>query len=131
MDGITEGSEPQVDLLMASLRADQVDVATYFTTLCDKLVDALGARARVSGTSGLFRKRGSPSQLTVSIGERQFVASINDGVVSGVERHVVRGVALGTEELDFAEWLAHVVSALAAEAKRSESTRIALERLLA
>jgi hypothetical protein len=121
--------EPQIDLLMASLRADETDATTYFAVLHGKLSDALSARV-VTRRGGL-RKHGAPNEFWVSIGDHEFSATLANGTITCADKHVVRGIALSSTDLGFAEWLERLVGALVDEARRSSSTRIALERLLA
>jgi hypothetical protein len=130
MTDLTRDDNPEIDLLMASLRADDSDASTYFAVLHDKLSDALGARV-VTKRGGVLRKRGAPSEFSVSLGDHEFGATLSNGTITCVDKHVVREVALSSIDLVFAEWLERLVGALADEAERSASTRAALERLLA
>jgi hypothetical protein len=125
------GEVPQIDLLMASLRADGTDAVVYFATLHSKLSDALGPRVVSKRGRGVLRNRGAPSGFLVLIGEHEFTAALANGTIECSDRHVVKGIALASVDMGFAEWLEQLVSALADEARRSASTRIALERLLA
>jgi hypothetical protein len=122
--------EPEIDLLMASLRADETDAITYFAVLHGKLSDALGARV-VTKRAGMLRKHGAPSEFSVSTGEHEFSAALANGTITCADKHVVRGIALASADLGFSEWLERLVVALSDEARRSASTRTALERLLA
>jgi hypothetical protein len=126
----TSAEQPDVDLLMASLRADDSDAVTYFAVLHGKLSDALGARV-VAKRGGALRRREAPSEFSVSLGDHEFSASLASGSITCTEKHTVRGIALSSTPLGFAEWLERLVGALAAEAEQSASTRVALERLLA
>jgi hypothetical protein len=129
--GPSEGLERRVDMLMASLRADQDDATTYFAVFCAKMLDALGPRVVTDKGGGAFRKRAAPSHVSISIGEFQYRASFVGGAMVCEESHIVRGITLGSIPMDFPQWLERVVDTLALEAERSESTRIALEHLLA
>jgi hypothetical protein len=123
--------EPQIDLLMASLRADEADTATYFTALHGKLSDALGQRVVSKRARGSLRHRSDPTEFLISVGDHEFTVALVSGALACTDRHVVRGIALGSNDVPFAEWLERLVAALAEEARRSDSTRTALERLLA
>jgi hypothetical protein len=130
MTNATGGETPEIDLLMASLRADGSDATTYFAVLYGKLSDALGSSV-VTKRGGLLHKHGAPSEFSLSLGEHEFCASLANGAITCADKHTVRGVALSSTPLGFAEWLERLVGALADEAARSASARMALERLLA
>jgi hypothetical protein len=121
-----------LELLTASLRADASDVDTFFEVFADKMTGALGNRVTVERGGGGLLRRGPTSvhRVLIGLGDRQLEATKDkDRVVCRV-RHAVRGVVLRTEELAFDEWLLVLGKELAEEAKRSASTRAALQALL-
>ncbi|MGH9128391.1 MAG: hypothetical protein ACRDY2_05340 [Acidimicrobiales bacterium] len=124
-------SEPtDFDLLSAALRADGSDNDTFFQVLSEKLYSALGERVSLSREGG-FRKREHPVRsITVDLGDVVLVATKEKGRIACVARKSVRGIVLRTDQLDFDSWLATLAGALAEEAKRSATTRAALESLL-
>lgn len=130
IDSGDDANEPDVDLLMASLRADSADASIYFGALCTKLVSALGPRASVSSEGRRSHRGRAPNRLKVLAGDDEFVALYDDGSIRCTVRHLVKGIALRTDELSLSTWLQELVKALGADAAESESTRIALERLL-
>ena len=120
----------QVDLLMASLGADRTDVSIYFGVLADKLQGALGTSVELRAPRR--RRRGAPErELVVRLGDHEMHAALQDGTVTCLDRVVVRGVAIQSTPLGFDEWLVVLVDVLSTEARRSEATRLAMERLLA
>ncbi len=119
-----------LDLLTAALRADGSDNDTFFQVLAEKLCSALGDRVSLSREGG-FRKREHPVRsITVDLGEVTLEATKDKGRIACIARKSVRGIVLRTDQLDFDAWLAALASALAEEAKRSATTRAALESLL-
>jgi hypothetical protein len=128
---VTSSDEPEIDLLMASLRADDADTTTYFAILHGKLSDALGARVVTKRGRGVLRNRGGTNEFAISIGEHEFTAALANGTMACADRHVVKGIALSSTDVELAEWLERLLGALTDEARRSTSTRTALERLLA
>jgi hypothetical protein len=131
-DAVTNAPEPvhaEVDLLMASLRADQSDVVVLFGALREKLVDALGDRVTVQHKHATRRQPASEG-LSLALGEHLLEASLAQGVVTLCDRHVVRGIVLRSDELDLAQWLGVLVTTLRAEADRSDATRRALAQLV-
>ena len=131
MSGDVEGVGPQqIDMLMASLRADESEAGVYFSALCTKLSDALGSRVEIDPGRGRFRRHGAPSSLSITLGDQRFVSSLDNGAMTNSIKHVVRDVALRSDDVALPAWLQALVDALALEAARSEASRIALERLL-
>jgi hypothetical protein len=119
-----------MDLLAASLRADSSDVSAFVESLAAKLEDAVPGRVRVdrrrSGMFGPKEVRG----LAVDLGDRRLELRAERGAVQTRCARLSGGIVLKNEVLDTDEWLAVLSEALAAEARRSETTRKALERLL-
>lgn len=131
-DGDIEQVDPlDLDLLTASLRADAGDNATFFEVLASKLADALGERLSVERDGGLLRRGRAVRSLSVDLDGSILTISRERGRLSCLARRSVRGVVLSTEELGFDEWLARLARGLAEEAKRSATTRAALQALLA
>ena len=118
------------DLLAAELRADSSDARAFVEGLAAKLEQALPTRVRVArGRSGMFGPRIVQS-VSVDLGDRRLELRTGSG---GVETRCAKlsgGIVLKNEVLDTEVWLAMLSEALAAEARRSEVTRKALERLL-
>lgn len=129
---ITPTGEGGLDLEMvtASLRADASDTDTFFSVLGAKLSSALGERVALKRGGGLLRRSDQIQEVSVSLGDQTFAARREKGALVCQVRHAVRGVVLRTEELNFDAWLVALARQLAAEAKRSEATRVALESLL-
>ena len=119
-----------MDLLAASLRADSSDLSAFVENLAAKLEEAVPARVRVDRRrSGMFGPK-AVRALAVDLGERRLDLRIEGGTVQTTCARLSGGIVLKNEVLETDEWLARLGDALATEARRSETTRKALERLL-
>jgi len=119
-----------MDLLAASLRADSSDLSAFVENLAAKLEEAVPARVRVDRRrSGMFGPK-AVRALAVDLGERRLDLRIEGGTVQTTCARLSGGIVLKNEVLETDEWLAMLGDALATEARRSETTRKALERLL-
>ena len=125
--------EPPVvdmDLIAASLRADSSDLSAFVESLAAKLEEAVPARVRIDRRrSGMFGPKAVRS-VAVDLGDRRLELRSERGMVETRCARLSGGIVLKNEVLETDEWLAALSDALAAEAKRSETTRKALERLL-
>ena len=119
-----------MDLLAASLRADWSDLSAFVESLAAKLEEAVPGRVRVdrrrSGMFGAKAVRG----VVVDLGDRRLELRTERGTVETRCAKTSGGIVLKNAVLETDEWLAVLSDALAAEARRSETTRKALERLL-
>ncbi len=119
-----------LDLLAASLRADSSDLGVFVESLATKLEEAVPGRVRIdrrrSGMFGPKEVRG----LAVDLGDRRLELRAERGTVQTRCSRLSGGIVLKNEVLETDEWLAALSEALAGEARRSETTRKALERLL-
>ena len=119
-----------MDLLAASLRADSSDVSVFVESLASKLEEAVPARVRIDRRrSGMFGPK-AVRGVAVDLGERRLELRTDGGRVETRCARLSGGIVLKNEVLETDEWLAVLSDALAAEARRSETTRKALERLL-
>lgn len=81
---------------------------------------------------GAFWRRSRPvERLTVSLGEDEFILEKPDNApLSASIRRRVRGIALKTETVPMAAWIARLSAALSARAAQSREAREALEAWL-
>lgn len=119
-----------LDLLTASLRADASDNDTFFEVLGAKLTSALGERVSLERAGGFLRKDPRVRTISVDLGDTVLSATREKGRITCQARRSVRGIVLKTQELDFDGWLVRLAQSLSEEAKRSASTRAALQALL-
>jgi hypothetical protein len=120
-----------LDLLAAALRADTSDLDAYLEGLAVKLEQAVPGRVRVDRRrAGLFGPKAVRS-VALDAGDRRLeLARSAGGTLEARAAKVSGGIVLKNETLDVEEWVAALGEVLAAEARRSETTRRALERLL-
>jgi len=119
-----------MDLLAASLRADSGDLNAFVESLAAKLEEAIPGRVRIDRRrSGMFGPK-AVHGVAVDLGDRRLELRSEGGRVETRCARLSGGIVLKNEVLGTDEWLAVLGDALAAEARRSETTRKALERLL-
>lgn len=127
---MSDGTEIDLDLLSASLRADSSDLSAFVESLAAKLEEAVPRRARVDRRrAGMFGPKLVRS-VSVDLGDRRLELQSDGGSVQTRCAKLSGGIVLKNEVVDIDAWLAALSEALAAEAERSEATRKALERLL-
>ena len=126
----TDESALDLDLLAASLRADQSDLNAFVESMAAKLEEAVPGRVRVDRRrAGMFGPK-AVQGVTVDLGDRRLELRRERGAVQPRCARLSGGIVLKNEELEIDAWLATLSEALAVEASRSEATRRALERLL-
>jgi hypothetical protein len=119
-----------LDLVAASLRADSSDLSAFVESLAAKLEDVVPARVRVERRrAGMFGPK-TVRSVSVDLDDRRLELRAEGGSVETRCARLSGGIVLKNEGLDTDAWLAMLSEALAAEARRSETTRKALERLL-
>ena len=119
-----------MDLLAASLRADSSDVSAFVESLAAKLEGAVPGRVRIDRRrAGMFGPK-AVRAVSLDLGDRRLDLRIEGGAVQTRCARLSGGIVLKNEVLETNEWLAILGDALADEARRSETTRKALERLL-
>ena len=119
-----------LDLLAASLRADSSDLHAFVESLAAKLEETVPGRVRVDRRrSGMFGPKAVRS-VAVDLGDLRLELRADGGAVQTRCARLSAGIVLKNEVLETDVWLATLSQALAVEARRSETTRKALERLL-
>ena len=128
---MAEEREADIDLLMASLRADAADLHTFLQVLAVKLEDALPGQVHVQRHGGLFSHDKSVAKVAVDLGEHQYSISAGGrGQLQAQRQRVVRGIVLKSEDLSVDDWIRALVVELGQKAESSSQGRAALERLL-
>jgi len=124
-------TEHQFDLTASSLRADASDARTLAEVLAAKLGEALPDQTRVRRQGGrLLSREKRIESVEVQLGEETFVLSLSGGNAETSRAKTVRGVVIRRQTLPLEAWLEALSEALGAEAQRSETARLSLERLL-
>lgn len=120
-----------LDLLAASLRSDSSDLGTFVEGLAAKLEDLLPGRVKVARSRrGMFGPK-VVQKIALDAGDARLELLRGEG--DGIETTYALlsgGIVLKSRTLDTDAWLSALGEALSAEARRSEQTRQALERLL-
>jgi hypothetical protein len=119
-----------LDLITASLRADMGDLATFVEALAVKLEDAIPGSVRVDRRSGRMFGPKLVRRITVDAGGQRLELRRSGDNVETLASRLSGGIVLKTEPVDMDSWLTALGEALADQAKRSQTTRQALERLL-
>jgi hypothetical protein len=130
LDDANTAQTADIDLIAASLRADTTDVATFVEALAVKLEDAVPGAVKVYRWRERMFGPKLVRRIRVDAGDRRLEL---ERVGAGIETTCSRlsgGIVLKSEQVDIDAWLAALGQALAAEARRSQTTRQALERLL-
>jgi hypothetical protein len=119
-----------IDLLAASLRADVSDLGAFVEALAVKLEDAVPGGVRVERRrAGLFGPK-RVSRISLDAGDQRLELRADDGRIETRCARLSGGIVLKSEALATDAWLDALSRALADEARSSQTTRQALERLL-
>ncbi|MFF0147383.1 hypothetical protein ATK36_2114 [Amycolatopsis sulphurea] len=130
------GPTGEFHLLLAALRTDRADVASYSRVLSETLGDALPRgmveiERRRSFADRVAGRLGQPVEVRVSTPQQQLVlTATGDGSVVAEIRQVVRGVVISRRSAELEEWLTVLANELQALAGRDAKAREALSRLL-
>jgi hypothetical protein len=119
-----------IDLVAASFRTDLSDLGAFVESLAVKLEDLLPTRVRVERRKqGMFGPKHVRSIEFEGDGQR-LVLRYDGRTVDTRCSRVSGGIVLKSESMDTDAWLTALGESLASEARRSATTRQALERLL-
>jgi hypothetical protein len=125
-----EHAAVDIDLLSASLRADLSDLNAFVESLAIKLEDAIPQLVRVERRRGGLLGPKLVRRIAVDAGEQRLELESRSGVVETSCSRMSGGIVLKRESIATGAWLGLLGEALSSEARRSETTRRALERLL-
>jgi hypothetical protein len=119
------------DLAAALFRADASDARALAEALAAKLSAVLPDRTTVKRRSaGLRFREKRVEQVEVGLGDEIFALSLAGAGPEATRSKKVGGVVIKRQTLPLEDWLRALSGALSAEAERSQSARVALERLL-
>src|SRR5881397_267184 len=119
------------ELLAASLRASSGDLGTFVRVLADKLEGALPGRVTVERKPvRLLSKHKRVTRIELDLGEHRYRLLTRGAAVEPSRATAVRGIVLKNEPLALDAWIKALSRDLAAEAQRSDASRLALMRLL-
>ncbi|MGH7721823.1 MAG: hypothetical protein ACRENL_03165 [Candidatus Dormibacteria bacterium] len=123
-------SDPDLDSLAASLRADASDIGVFFQVLGGKLADSMPGAVELDREGGLFKKDHPIRKIVVRAGDDVFEAQLRDGAISCRHAHAVRGITLRSEETGLDSWLRALLGVLAGQAQNSAQASAALRSLV-
>ena len=119
-----------IDLVTASLRADMSDLRAFVEALAAKLEDAMpGAVTVERRRDGMFGPKQVRRIALEASGQRLELRADGASIQTRCAR-LSAGIVLKSEEVPTDEWLRALGEALADQARTSQTTRQALERLL-
>jgi hypothetical protein len=110
----------------ASLLRRGRDIPDLVSDLAQRLERAMPEQVDIE-RRGILRK---VHGFTVRLEPQQFRVEVRGPRAVALVQHVVRGICVRTDEVDFDSWLELLSRALAAEATRSTALRLALEEAL-
>ncbi len=119
-----------LDLAVSALASDSTDVRIMMKVLVNGLASTLGGRLVVERRGGLLRKSEEIRTVQVTLGEDVLRADIDGASVRCTIGHSSGGIRIRSDQVDMGTWLKRLLGALQAEAKQSESTRLALEKIM-
>jgi hypothetical protein len=119
-----------LDLAVSALASNSTDVRIMMKVLVNGLASTLGGRLVVERRGGLLRKSEEIRTVQVTLGEDVLRADIDGASVRCTIGHSSGGIRIRSDQVDMGTWLKRLLGALQAEAKQSESTRLALEKIM-
>jgi hypothetical protein len=119
-----------LDLAVSALASNSTDVRIMMRVLVNNLASTLGGRLVVERRGGLLRKSEEIRTVQVALGDDVLRAEIDGASVRCTIGHSSGGIRIRSDQVDMATWLKRLLGALQAEAKQSESTRLALEQIM-
>lgn len=121
-----------LDTLAASLQADHGDVRMLLRVLAERLSGSLGDRCRIDRerSGRLLRKSNEIRQLSVTLGDDELTAGLQEGRFDCSVAHRSGGIRIRSEKVTLGEWLRKLLASLKAEAVHSEASRAALESIV-
>src|SRR5947209_6467102 len=106
------------------------DQREFLERLAQMLENALADATEITRRGGLFSKK-TVQSVTVTFGENRYTLEDRGrGPLHAVRTHVVRGIALKSEEIPVQEWLEELSLLLEQQARTSQAAREALARLV-
>ena len=125
-----DSSSLDLDLLAAALRADLNDISAFVEGLAVRLEQSLPGFVEVKRSRQGFRGPRFVSEIAVQTSEGRLELTRAGGDVRATRSRTSGGIVLKREEIGIDEWLGSLTSVAAAQAQRSERTRIALQKLV-
>lgn len=125
-----ESSSTDLDLVAAALRADLSDIAAFVEGLATRLELALPGLVEVKRAKSGFRGPKLVSDIILQTGDERLELHRAGGQINTSRCRISGGIVIKNEALDIDAWLSALSVAVAAQAQRSERTRVALQQLV-
>jgi hypothetical protein len=125
-----ESPSLDLDLLAAALRADLSDISAFVEGLATRLELALPGAVIVKRSKQGLRGPKLVTEIAVDTGGERLELRRVGNDVTAVRAKSSGGIVLKTETIDIDTWLSALTAAVAAQAERSERTRLALQQLV-
>ncbi len=119
-----------IDLLAASLRADTSEIGSFVEAVAAKLEVAVPGSVSVERRRDGLMGPKRVMRVILDAGDQRLELVRAGGGVQARCSRLSGGIVLKSEIVETDAWLAALGAALAAEARRSQTTRQALERML-
>lgn len=119
-----------IDLIAASLRADQGDLHTFVEGLAVKLEQTMPGRVHVDRRRAALFGPKYVQRITLDAADQRLELRASNGSIETFCSRLSGGIVLKRDQLGVDEWIATLSEIVAVEAQRSGNARRALERLL-
>ncbi len=119
--------------LIAALNEHRADIPDLFSSLAERLYAVLPNHVRLRHKTSLPLGMGSilgVNNLALELGDHQFQLRLERGSLHATTTHVVGGVGIKTEKLEFDDFMMRVMTAIETEAGRNAVLRSSLEKLI-
>ena len=130
LDSPDQPGELDIDLIAASLRADGSDLNAFVEALAVKLEEAIPGGVRVERQRERMLGPKLVRRIAVDAGDQRLELRRDGSSIQTTCSKVSGGIVLKSGQVSTDEWMAALGQALAEQARRSQATRQALERLL-
>lgn len=125
-------SQPmRVEMLAASMRASYTDVGAFMEALAAKFEGALPTHTKVKRQGSMFAREHPVKEMVIMLGDYHYrIARERQGPLLAQRLHVVRGIALDSDDLTVERWIEEVAESLAQLAAQNSLAYAALARFL-
>jgi hypothetical protein len=120
----------EIDLLAATLRADQSDLSAFVEGLAVKLEEAMPGNVSVERRRSSFRGPKRVQRVVIDGADQRLELRFSGASIETSCSRLSGGIVLKSDQVDMEDWIGLLSEVIAAEAQRSAITRQALERLL-
>ena len=119
--------------LITALNEHRADIPDLFSSLAERLYTVLPNHVRLRHKTSLPLGMGSilgVNNMVLEVSDHQFQLKLERGSLHASCTHVVGGIGIKTEKLEFDEFMMRVMTAIETEAGRNAVLRSSLEKLI-